>query len=87
MKNLSLLLDIGTTTIKGLLLDKAARKEVSSDFVLNEQAKFGEDIVSRIDYSHKSPEHEGALRQAALKSINEHRNAPSVFRPSCRVSG
>ncbi len=70
MKMLTLLLDIGTTTIKGLLLNKATRREISSDFILNEQVKFGEDVITRIDFSLKSPKNADKLKFAALKSIN-----------------
>lgn len=71
MQNLTLLLDIGTTTIKAILLDKATRREISSDFILNEQVKFGEDVISRIDFSLKSPENEKAIRTAVLNSVNK----------------
>jgi len=67
---LTLLLDIGTTTVKGLLLNKATRREISSDFILNEQVKFGEDVITRIDFSLKSPKNADKLKFAALKSIN-----------------
>jgi len=71
MKELTLILDIGTTTIKALLLDKANRKELCSGFVLNEQVKFGEDIITRIDFSFKNFKNADELKSAALKSINE----------------
>lgn len=71
IKQLILLLDIGTTTIKGLLLDGGTRKEISSDFILNAQVKFGEDVISRIDFSLKSAENQQAVKSAVLKSINE----------------
>ncbi len=71
MQKLTLILDIGTITIKALLLDKASCREVSSDFILNEQTMFGEDVISRIDFSLKSPENERILREAVFKSINE----------------
>ena len=70
VKMLTLLLDIGTTTIKGSLLDKATGREISSDFILNEQVKFGEDVITRIDFSLKSPKNADKLKFAALKSIN-----------------
>ncbi len=70
MKMLTLLLDIGTTTVKGLLLNKATRREISSDFILNEQVKFGEDVITRIDFSLKSPKNADKLKFAALESIN-----------------
>jgi uncharacterized 2Fe-2S/4Fe-4S cluster protein (DUF4445 family) len=71
MEGLSLLLDIGTTTIKGLVFDKATAKEISRSFVLNKQSRFGEDVITRIDYSLKSPENLKNLKAAVTKSINE----------------
>ena len=70
MKEVALLLDIGTTTIKGLLLDKARGKEIISGLMLNGQVEFGEDIISRMDFSLKASGNGKILRNAALKSVN-----------------
>lgn len=70
MKNATLLLDIGTTTIKALLLDKANRRGVASDFILNGQLAFGEDVISRIAFSIKGPDNKKILKEAVLGSIN-----------------
>ncbi|MBN1405916.1 MAG: DUF4445 domain-containing protein [Candidatus Omnitrophica bacterium] len=65
-----LILDIGTTTIKGLLVDKKSRRDISSGFVLNSQARFGEDVITRIDFAVKGAKNQETLRLAATGSIN-----------------
>jgi len=70
VQDIALLLDIGTTTIKGLLLDKAKSKEIISGLILNEQVKYGEDIISRMDFSLKNPGNGRLLQDAVLKSAN-----------------
>lgn len=71
MANVALILDIGTTTIKGLLLDKDSQKELSNAFVLNEQVEFGEDVISRIEFSLKAGKNEKILKEAVLESTNK----------------
>jgi len=71
MKDLVAVLDIGTTTIKGLLLDKSSGKNITTGFVLNEQVKFGEDVISRIGYSIKDPKNADILQAVIIRSINK----------------
>ncbi|MFH0732171.1 MAG: ASKHA domain-containing protein [Candidatus Omnitrophota bacterium] len=71
MNHLTLVLDVGTTTVKGLLIKKPKEKELASEFVLNEQIKYGEDIITRIDFALKSHENADKLKKAVLGSVNE----------------
>ncbi|MFC1806913.1 ASKHA domain-containing protein [Candidatus Omnitrophota bacterium] len=71
MNNLSLLVDIGTTTVSGLLLDKKKNKAGKTDFVLNEQARFGDNLISRIDFSLKKKANKDLISEAGISSINK----------------
>jgi len=50
-KRYGLAVDIGTTTVTAGLVDIAAKKEAASLVDFNPQARYGQDIISRIDYS------------------------------------
>ncbi|MHB9034329.1 MAG: ASKHA domain-containing protein [Anaerolineae bacterium] len=43
--------DIGTTTVVGYLVDLATRTQIGVASVLNPQTRYGDDVVSRIEYS------------------------------------
>ena len=70
MANLLFLVDIGTTTVTGALSDAKGNKILSSSFVLNQQLKFGDDIVSRIDFALKSTQNLEILQKKVTLSIN-----------------
>jgi len=65
-----LIADIGTTTISGAILDRKRSTLVSTDAVLNRQAKFGEDLISRIDCALKSSSNALDLQKAVIGSVN-----------------
>ena len=46
--------DIGTTTIAGYLISVNARETVASASMLNPQAQYGADVISRMDYALKN---------------------------------
>lgn len=66
-----MLLDIGTTTISGAILDKDKVKIVASDFVLNGQIRFGDDLISRIDFALRKVTNAVTLQKAAVSSVNK----------------
>lgn len=54
-------LDIGTTDIKGCLLDISSKKELSRAKVPNEQKAFGQDVITRLYF---------ATKKGGLKELN-----------------
>ena len=71
MANLLFLIDIGTTTIVGALCDTKGDRVLSRGFVLNQQSKFGDDLVSRIDFALKSTKNAEILQKRVTISINK----------------
>ncbi|MBW1646109.1 MAG: DUF4445 domain-containing protein, partial [Deltaproteobacteria bacterium] len=81
-KNYSIIIDIGTTTVKGQLLNLRECKVVgpkkeqvdenlcAEDAKYNSQVRFGEDVISRIVYSQK-PGGLDELQRAVVGDINE----------------
>lgn len=70
MSKLTLLLDIGTTTISGSILDEWTKKIVSSGLVLNRQSRFGDDLVSRIGFALTSHQNALLLQKTVSSSVN-----------------
>jgi uncharacterized 2Fe-2S/4Fe-4S cluster protein (DUF4445 family) len=68
-KHYSLAIDVGTTTIKGQLLDLNRGQVVSEEVEYNGQMAYGSDIITRIAYCQK-PGGLATLQQAVVKSIN-----------------
>ena len=66
----SLAFDIGTTTVKGQLLDIGKSTVLSEEIEHNGQAFYGADVISRITYCQK-PDGLTKLQQAVVKTINE----------------
>ncbi|GFN23602.1 ASKHA domain-containing protein [Thermanaeromonas sp. C210] len=66
-----LAVDLGTTTVAAALVDLAAGEVLGQAGTYNRQARFGDDIISRV--IHATGEEGGLeeLREAALASINE----------------
>lgn len=71
MAKLALLFDIGTTTISGSILDIEKKRLLSGNLVLNGQAKFGDDLVSRIDFALKKQQNASLLQKRVSSSINK----------------
>lgn len=63
--------DIGTTTVVGYLHDLSDGKLVSVKSAYNEQIKFGEDVISRIEYATKAPGNLAKVRGALINTVNK----------------
>ncbi len=65
-----LAVDIGTTTICGLLIDLNAGKVIAEASAYNEQISYGEDVISRIIYSQR-PGGLKAIQEKVVHTINQ----------------
>lgn len=65
--------DIGTTTVVGYLLDGGSGQEIASASMLNPQAPFGADVISRIQCARQGERAEmtQAIREGLEKLIDE----------------
>jgi len=66
-----LALDIGTTTIVGYLLDLISGNQVAHSAVINPQATYGGDVVSRIFYATTDPNGLKNLQDLVVGAVNE----------------
>ena len=66
----SIVMDIGTTSLWGQLIDLHGRKILAEASAYNPQIKFGDDVISRIVYSQK-PGALSALQQEAVAALND----------------
>ena len=73
-------IDIGTTSIVGSLLDLATGEELAAVGMLNPQAPFGADLMSRIAYAQFKPKNLAQLRGKVLSGLND------LVRQACRKS-
>jgi uncharacterized 2Fe-2S/4Fe-4S cluster protein (DUF4445 family) len=64
-------MDVGTTTLVGMLLDLNTGKQLAVASRLNPQTRFGDDVVSRIQHVQESVEGLGELHQAVVEAFNE----------------
>jgi uncharacterized 2Fe-2S/4Fe-4S cluster protein (DUF4445 family) len=62
--------DVGTTTVVGSLLDLRNGEEVALASGMNPQTSFGDDVISRINYSSQGAENLDQLRQSIVGTIN-----------------
>lgn len=62
--------DIGTTTVVSKLLDMITGRCLATQAVLNPQTRFGDDVVSRINYA-QSEEHLAELHNVIIGCIND----------------
>jgi uncharacterized 2Fe-2S/4Fe-4S cluster protein (DUF4445 family) len=69
--NYGLALDIGTTTIVGLLVDLTSGKIIGQASGLNKQITYGETLVTRIAISRKAENGLPKLQQAAVHTVND----------------
>jgi len=67
---LGVAVDIGTTTVVSKLLDMVTGRCLATQAVLNPQTRFGDDVVSRINYA-QSEEHLGELHDVIIRCIND----------------
>ncbi|HSR12779.1 MAG TPA: ASKHA domain-containing protein [Thermodesulfobacteriota bacterium] len=65
----SIVLDIGTTTVWGQLLDLNRRKTLSESSDYNSQIQYGDDVITRIVYSQK-PQGLKTLQTSIVGTIN-----------------
>ncbi len=72
-----LAIDLGTTTIGGLLIDLNSGKIITETSVYNSQIGYGEDVISRIIYAQRSGGLK-ALQEKTVYSIN------SIIEKVCR---
>ena len=63
--------DIGTTTVIAYLYDLATGERVGIESAYNKQIRFGEDVISRVQYARRSRENLEDLRRAIIETINE----------------
>lgn len=66
-----LAIDIGTTTVVVYLVDLSSGRIVDQQGTYNKQAKFGDDVISRIVYAVESPENLQEIHKAVVDTINE----------------
>ncbi|MCX8189414.1 MAG: ASKHA domain-containing protein [Nitrososphaeria archaeon] len=62
--------DIGTTTVVGYLYNLEDGSLISVRAKYNEQIKFGEDVISRIDFAGKSDKNMKLMQEAVISTIN-----------------
>jgi uncharacterized 2Fe-2S/4Fe-4S cluster protein (DUF4445 family) len=55
-QSLGFAVDVGTTKIAGYLLDLATGRELAADGLLNPQTRYGDDIMSRLQYASQNPD-------------------------------
>lgn len=67
---LGLAVDLGTTTIAGYLCDLNTGHILASSAVINPQRRYGDDVISRINYVGKSDENLKELQGLALDAIS-----------------
>jgi uncharacterized 2Fe-2S/4Fe-4S cluster protein (DUF4445 family) len=74
---LGVAVDIGTTTVVAKLLDMVTGRCLATQAMLNPQTRFGDDVVSRINYA-QSEEHLAELHHVIVECIN------ALIRRLCR---
>ncbi len=66
-----LAVDIGTTKVAAYLVDLESGQTVASAGITNPQIAFGEDVISRIEYSDSHPQGGRQLQRVLLDGLNE----------------
>ncbi|MGB9727088.1 MAG: ASKHA domain-containing protein [Nitrososphaeria archaeon] len=62
--------DVGTTTVVGYLYNLETGKLLSVKAQYNEQIKFGEDVISRIEFAGKSDDNMKLMQEAIISTLN-----------------
>jgi uncharacterized 2Fe-2S/4Fe-4S cluster protein (DUF4445 family) len=70
-RQLGLAIDLGTTKIAGYLVDLSTGHTLAAKGVMNPQATYGEDVISRINRVVKSSDDGAQLQKLAVDAINE----------------
>ena len=68
---LGLALDIGSTKVALYLVDLETGGTLGTSGLMNPQIAYGEDVVSRIAFSNRSPENQHLLQRLLVESINQ----------------
>jgi len=63
--------DIGTTTVVVSVCDLKTGRVVGLDSAYNQQIRFGEDVISRVDYARRDKRNIDELKNAIINTINE----------------
>ena len=66
-----LAIDIGTTTVVVYLVNLITGEIVDKQGTYNKQAKYGDDVISRIVYAVESPENLREIHQAVIDTVND----------------
>jgi uncharacterized 2Fe-2S/4Fe-4S cluster protein (DUF4445 family) len=69
-QHFGLALDLGTTTIVAAVIDLTSGEIVALGSALNDQERFGSDVISRITHAMETPMGVAQLRETVLTSIN-----------------
>lgn len=68
---LGLALDLGTTTVAGVLVDLSDGRDLARGSRVNRQLSVGADVITRAAYAHGGPEATRTLQDMALETLNE----------------
>lgn len=63
-------LDIGTTTLEGVLIDAETNKQIVKMIKLNPQKAFGADVFTRLNFSLESDEKRMLLKETIIVAVN-----------------
>ena len=69
-RNFGLAIDIGTTTVHGVLVDLHSGKVLAKDSCYNPQMSYGEDVIARIIYAEK-PKGLVLMHELVVEAINK----------------
>ncbi len=69
-RNFGLAIDIGTTTVHGVLIDLHSGRILAKDSCYNPQMSYGEDVIARIIYAEK-PKGLAVMQELVVESINK----------------
>lgn len=70
-KPLGFAVDLGTTKVAGYLVDLETGGELARGGVLNSQIGYGEDVISRLAYAHRTPNGRQTLAAMIRETVNE----------------
>lgn len=68
---LGIAFDIGTTTVVGYLLDLETGEQLAVSSLLNPQTRYGDDVVSRIEYSTREANGLQTLQREVIQAMNK----------------
>ena len=69
-RNIGVAVDIGTTTVVAYLIDLNTGKQIDAVSGLNSQKSYGQDVISRINYTLQNTEGLNLLRKRIINQIN-----------------